>query len=129
MLVKVSCKKCGESAKLDVGDMSKGDVEALLTKQKTFNCFGNHVELCSPINYWTIDWNETESGHALSEEEFVKQLQNSHGKVYSKCELQEEYEVIGFKYSLCVTKHKQSGETVEFDFIHSPKGARYYFQF
>lgn len=64
MHVDVSCKKCGERRRVDVGTPSDGDrdghrrlVTERLTHQASFQCFGGHFELRPALpEFWEIHW-------------------------------------------------------------------------
>jgi hypothetical protein len=126
-LLKVTCRKCGESTKLDTCDKSREEVEKWLKKDDDgFQCFGNHVEFGSRADYWTIDWNSEEEGHAPTEEDFLAELKSKYSEVYDTQELQKFYEVVGFFYGMCTSKSKATNVEKVFDFVRSPKGTRYY---
>jgi hypothetical protein len=126
-LVKITCKKCGESTKMDIGEMTREQVEKALSNDKNgFHCFGNHVEFGNRIDYWKIDWDSVTEGSAPSEEDFISDLKSRHNEVYDKDELEHLYSVKGFMYGMCVAEHKETGKEKAFEFVHSPKGTRYY---
>jgi len=62
--VDVSCKKCGERRRIDLGTPANGDVEdhrrlitERLTHQPSFQCFGGHFELQPALpDFWEIHW-------------------------------------------------------------------------
>jgi hypothetical protein len=64
MRVDVSCRKCGQHRRLELGD--PGDrplaefihlVKERLSHQASFECFGGHVELAPPLpRFWDVDW-------------------------------------------------------------------------
>lgn len=126
-LVKIYCKKCGETSKLDTCGKSREEVEKWLNESNGgFQCFGNHVELGSRADYWTLDWNTVEEGHAPTEEEFIKDLNSKYMEVYENKEIDNFYTVKNFSFGMCVTEDKKTGEEKVFNFVHSPKGTRYY---
>ena len=64
MHVDVSCRKCGQRKRLDLGE--PGDqtpeehlhlVVERLTHRPSFECFGGHLELAPPLPaFWEIHW-------------------------------------------------------------------------
>jgi len=65
MFVDVSCKKCGQRKRLDVGAARRGQppeefVRLLLDRwshQPSFGCFGGHFELVPPVpRFWEVHW-------------------------------------------------------------------------
>ncbi len=65
MFVDVSCKKCSQRKRLDVGepraDQTREEhlrlVAERLSHQPSFGCFGGHFELSPPLpEFWTIHW-------------------------------------------------------------------------
>jgi hypothetical protein len=133
MLVNVRCTICGESSKIDIGDMTKDEVEKLLKERDTFQCFGNHVELTSPLKFWVIDWDSIHQGSAPTEEEFLNKLKSKYKEVLTTDELSERYIVKGFLYGMCTveskTEKEEWGEPVSkaFQFTQSSSGKRYYY--
>jgi hypothetical protein len=124
-LLKVSCRKCGESSRLDTCGKSREEIEKWLKQDGGFQCFGNHVEIGSRSDYWTIDWESEVEGHAPTEEEFLQELKSKFKEVYNTKELQDKYTIQGFSSGMCVVE-TENGEKKVFDFTHSPKGTRYY---
>jgi hypothetical protein len=66
MFVEISCKKCGQRKRMDIGaPPANGSVEEylhLLTERlshkPSFECFGGHFEFSPPLpQFWLIDWN------------------------------------------------------------------------
>jgi hypothetical protein len=127
MLVNCKCKKCQQTAQLDIGNKTKEEVIDCLKKQKSFQCFGHHVELTSPLDFWEIDWDSLEQGNALTEEEFVSELKKDKMIVYDTEEMKEKYDIQGFSMGMIVAIDKSSGAKLWFDFTTSPKGKRYYY--
>jgi hypothetical protein len=128
MLVSVSCQKCGETFSLDVGEATQVEVEKTMRERKGFECPGHHVELASPLDYWTIDWSTLREGGAPSEEEWLADLKSRYAEVYDTQELYDTpYEITSFCYGIPCAKHKETGESVSMDFTSSPKGKRYYY--
>jgi hypothetical protein len=128
MLVSVHCKKCDETGTLDVGNFSKEEIIKMLQKRDGFQCFGSHVELGSPIDYWEIDWNSLRDGSAPTEEQFLEDLRSKYEEVLTTKEISKKYEINGFAYGGCSATNKETGEDVGFLFTHSPKGERYYYR-
>jgi hypothetical protein len=64
MFVEVSCKKCGQRKRLDIGAPPNGDVEEhlhllreRLSHKPSFECFGGHFEFAPPLpRFWDIHW-------------------------------------------------------------------------
>ena len=65
MFVDVSCRKCGQRKRLDVGAPAPQQpleeyvrfVNDRLTHQPSFGCFGGHFELAPPLpRYWEVHW-------------------------------------------------------------------------
>jgi hypothetical protein len=126
-LVKIHCSKCGEESKLDTCGKSRKEVEKWLNEVGDgFQCFGHHVEFGSRADYWTIDWDSEEEGHAPTEEEFLAKLKSEYSEVYENQEITKFYEVVGFSYGMCSVINKATSEKKFFNFTHSPKGTRYY---
>lgn len=64
MYVDVSCRKCGQQKRMDIGAPRNDALEdhlhylkERLTHQPSFQCFGGHFELSAPLpNFWDIHW-------------------------------------------------------------------------
>ena len=65
MKIDVSCKKCGQSKRLDIGKPAAGQALAdylrllhdRLTHRPSFECFGGHFELEPPMpRFWDVAW-------------------------------------------------------------------------
>ena len=65
MFVDVSCKKCGNRKRLDVGQPQPHQplqeylrlVLDRLSHQPSFACFGGHFELAPPVpGFWDVHW-------------------------------------------------------------------------
>jgi hypothetical protein len=62
--VDVSCRKCGQRRRLDLGEPSDGAVDDFLhlvverlSHQPSFECFGGHLEVSPPLpRFWSIHW-------------------------------------------------------------------------
>lgn len=126
-MINFTCKKCGGTYKLDIGDKTREEVEASLRKQETFECPGHHFELTNPLNFWTLDWESLTESEKITEEKWLQDLKSKYKEVYNKQELGEKHEDIHFSYGFCITTNKETGEKAVFDFATSPEGTRYYF--
>jgi len=124
-LMDVHCKTCGNDFHLDIGDMTFEETHELLEKRESFHCdAGNHMELSSPVFHWVLG--KIHEGSAPTEEEWYKTMTDRHGHLISTDELREKFEVTGFAFGACMAKVKVTGQEICLDFIHSPKGERYY---
>ncbi len=64
MRVDVSCVKCEQRHRVDLGDPGGRSVEEFLhlvserlSHKPSFQCFGGHLELAPPLpRFWTIHW-------------------------------------------------------------------------
>ena len=64
MRVDVSCTKCGQRRRLDLGDPGDTPPEQFiplvierLSHRPSFECFGGHLELAPPLpRFWQIHW-------------------------------------------------------------------------
>ncbi|HUI26233.1 MAG TPA: hypothetical protein VL403_09140 [Candidatus Kryptonia bacterium] len=64
MHVDVSCKKCGERRRIDVGepgDQAIAEYVRLLNDRlmhrPSFECFGGHLEVVPPVpQFWVVHW-------------------------------------------------------------------------
>jgi hypothetical protein len=64
MRVDVTCKKCSQRQRLDLGDPGAtpvGEFLHLVTERlshrPSFECFGGHLELAPPLpRYWILHW-------------------------------------------------------------------------
>lgn len=64
MRVDISCQKCGNRSRQDLGDPGNTPIEEylhLLTERlshkPSFECFGGHLELAPPLpSFWVIHW-------------------------------------------------------------------------
>jgi len=65
MKVDVSCKKCGQQKRLEIGQPAAGQALAdylrilhdRLTHRPSFECFGGHFELKPPMpEFWEVRW-------------------------------------------------------------------------
>lgn len=59
----------------------------------------------------------------LNQEEkaLLEELQRSYGRVWTRDELREEFEVIGFAAPIVVVKRKDTGEKGSLEFTHMPR--------
>jgi len=65
MRVDVTCRKCGQRRRLEVGEPPEGRsreeflhlLRERLSHQPSFACFGGHMELAPPLPaFWEIHW-------------------------------------------------------------------------
>ncbi|MBI4514955.1 MAG: hypothetical protein HY699_03955 [Deltaproteobacteria bacterium] len=64
MRVDVTCKKCRDRRRLDVGDPGSQPLEEYvrllndrLRHRPSFECFGGHLEVAPPVpDFWEIHW-------------------------------------------------------------------------
>jgi hypothetical protein len=64
MRVDISCKKCGQRQRLEIGAPTTEKVEEYLhllrerlSHKPSFECFGGHFEFSSPLpQFWDIHW-------------------------------------------------------------------------
>ncbi|HYC22602.1 MAG TPA: hypothetical protein VEI94_07860 [Candidatus Bathyarchaeia archaeon] len=65
MKVDVSCKKCGQSKRLEIGRPAAGQsleeylhlLGERLSHRPSFECFGGHFELRPPVpEFWDVRW-------------------------------------------------------------------------
>jgi hypothetical protein len=125
-LLDIHCKKCGNDFQMDIGDKTIEEVRAILEKRDGYHCnAGNHMEFGSPLFYWVLG--ELHEGSAPTEDEWKKLATERHGHLISNDELRDKFEVTGFFFGSCMAKVKVTGQEVCLEFIHSPKGERYYY--
>jgi hypothetical protein len=125
-VVSATCKKCGQTFKLDIGTKSKQEIVEILSKRDSFECPGHHFELSSPLNYWVIDWDSVKSQNVPTDAEWKADMRKKY-KLISSDELQRDYTVTGFSSGVCVAIRKKDGEKVYLEFTNSPSGKRYYY--
>lgn len=125
-LLKAYCKKCDNHFSIDIGDKSYDEAIAIYKRQNSFHCnAGNHVELSSPLNYWTIEKDVIEKVIPTNEE-LIEKLKKDYSEVYQNKDLSEFYEVTGFSAGCCICKNKRTGEKAYFDFT-TIGNERYYY--
>lgn len=128
-LLKAKCKKCAGYVQFDIGDMGREEAESSLKSYEYWQCTaGNHIEMMSPFFLYDFDWDNLKEHKPTTEDEFCKDIKSKFKEVYSTDELQDKYIVDSFSMGKCLC-HPRNGdedELVIFDFIHSPKGKRYY---
>jgi hypothetical protein len=64
VFVDVSCRKCGQRKRIDIGLPAGTSVEEFLPllndrlrHRPSFQCFGGHFELRPPVpDFWEVDW-------------------------------------------------------------------------
>jgi hypothetical protein len=127
MLVDYKCKKCECIGTLDIGDLTREQVEAKMKEIKSFHCDpGNHMEISSPTNYWTIDWDTLREGSSMTEEQFVDYLKGKFDEVIHYEEVQKKYKILGFLGGVVAAMEIKTNNPCNLFYYHSPKGTRYY---
>jgi len=126
MLCKTTCKKCGESFKLDIGKKSIEEVKKQLSKQNGFECPGHHVELNSPMDYWVLG--EIIEGSIQSESDWLESMKKNGRILYSNDDVRELFNCTGFSMGIFCGTDKKTKERVLLDFSTSPEGNRYYYR-
>ena len=126
MLCKTTCKKCGESFKLDIGTMTKEQTIEKLSKQNRFECPGHHVELNSPMDYWVLG--EIIEGSIQSESDWLESMKKNGRILYSNDDVRELFNCTGFSMGIFCGTDKKTKERVLLDFSTSPEGNRYYYR-
>jgi len=126
MLCKTTCKKCGESFKLDIGTMTKEQTIEKLSKQNGFECPGYHAELDSPMNYWVLG--EIIEGSIQSESDWLESMKKNGRILYSNDDVRELFNCTGFSCGVFCGTDKKTKENVMLDFSSSPEGNRYYYR-
>ena len=130
MILKGTCKKCGTTIRLDIGDAKDAEeahakAREDLERWESFSCPGHHVELCGPYpNYWDTDNWELEEGHAQTEEEFLTELKSKTAEVIDSTEMHKRGVITSFCFGLPVTN-----DGINWDFTESPQGKRYYYHY
>lgn len=129
-LVKCTCKKCGETFKIDIGNLTREGVEAWLAKDTGgFQCPGMHVELGRRSDYWMLDWDSLSEDSKLSDEDWLRQLMSDKGVVWTTDELTAYFDVKSFAMGYCIAKDKTTGDDVCLSYAHAPQsGKRYYYR-
>ena len=126
MLCKTTCKKCGESFKLDIGTMTKEQTIEKLSKQNRFECPGHHVELNSPMDYWVLG--EIIEGSIQSESDWLESMKKNGRILYSNDDVRELFNCTGFSCGVFCGTDKKTKESIMLDFSSSPGGNRYYYR-
>jgi hypothetical protein len=125
-LLKAYCKKYDNHFKIDIGEKSYDEVIAIYKRQTSFHCnAGNHVELSSPLNYWTIEKEVVEKVIPTNEEKLME-LKKNYSEVYQNKDLSEFYEVSGFSAGCCICRNKATKKKAYFDFTHIGNERYYY---
>lgn len=128
MLLNVTCKKCGMSYKMDIGNRTKEETITVLKKQKTFSCKpGHHEEISSPVNFLTFG--EIETGSAPTDDEWLSEQTKNGTVLMATDQVREKYTCTGFSAGLFVgyRNDDKTRKTVYLDYTHSPSGKRYYY--
>lgn len=126
-IVSCTCKKCGETFKLNINNATREEIESGFMKQDGFQCPGHHVELGPREDCWTIDWDSLRKDHVPSEEEWLEKLKNQNQGVWDTKSVQEFFKIQGFFGGACIAINKETGQEVCLDYVHSPDGVRYYY--
>lgn len=121
MFLKGNCRKCGETIKMDIGDMTRDEAIAALKEWKMFSCPGHHVEICPPYpHFWNLDEWELIEGHCMTEDEFLSDLKTKYKDVRDTEGMAGLID--GFSYGFPMTNDGKC-----WDFCQSPKGKRWYY--
>lgn len=126
--VEAHCRKCDETFKISIGELSAEDARANLEAQATTNCPGHHVELSGPSNYWEIDWTDIkDNGKApMTDEEWLAGYTDKFEHVVDTAGLGGVVDkVVGFAAGFCHVR--RNGVDEYLDYANSPSGKRYYF--
>lgn len=130
MLIKYKCKKCEKEGFFDIGNLDKLEAMAILKKQygNGFECtVGNHYEIGSIFDFYTVDWDNPIEGASMTEEQFIQGLKETFLEVYTTAQLQERYNVEGFLSGQCLVSEKENEEIQKIMLYYSsPEGKRYY---
>jgi len=124
--VKFTCKKCGINSKIDIGTMTKEQAIEALSKWEFFECPGHHVEGCSPLNFWEIDWSSIEEKEAETIEAWKERMTKSHGQLYDHDQVSESFTITGFAMGNAYGTEKATGKDIWLDFAKGPDNRRYY---
>jgi hypothetical protein len=127
-MVNFTCRKCGGTYKLDIGNASREEVIAKLKKWEGFECPGHHVELCSPLDFWKIDWSSLQTDKVPTEEEWLEEAKKKLGgkELLTMRQVTEKFTVLGFLEGMCSVSDKESHENHFLNYSTSPSGERYY---
>jgi hypothetical protein len=129
MLVSVKCNVCGNTGKLDIGDIPVEKVKEGMKSKDFGHCyFGNHVELGKQSDYYEILDDTLEEGKAPTDEEWLTDLKNRVGEVWDTDELQQKFTVESFSYGMCCARDKETQTDCYLAFTSSPSGKRYYYK-
>lgn len=52
---------------------------------------------------------------------FREELEAKHGQTWDTTQLQQDFEVLGFSYGICVVRRKSDGQRGSLEFSHSPR--------
>lgn len=134
-VVTATCKTCGTSFRIDVGDLSMEEVANRLDQRSGgFECPGQHVELDAPSRHWTLDWSTLhDAEEPISNEDYGRQLISEYGKenvfYVGEPELGEKLG-IPILQSIQGLSHKGFGEFADdkhwYSRRDSPQGCRFY---
>ena len=130
-MVKTTCRKCNETFTLNIGENTLDEAIEMLKQTKGFECTaGHHIELGSPMDYWTIHPETIYEAQPMTDQDWLERLKATveSGKVWDTQELARDYEISGFSAGLCIAKDRTTREEVCFDHGASPSGKRYYWR-
>ncbi len=130
-MVKATCRKCKETFTLNISENTLDEAISLLKQAKGFECTaGHHVELGSPMDYWTIHPETVYEAEPMTHEEWLARLKTTvaKGAVWDTQELARDFEITGFTAGLCIGRDRKTREEVCFDYGASPSGKRYYWR-
>lgn len=124
MMLKGTCKGCGCTIKLDIGNKTLDEVKESLGKQDGFSCPGHHVELNSPYpHYWNIDEWELIEGSAPTDEEVLAELKKKFVEVIDTEEMTNRHIITGFSSGYPITNDGNN-----WNFTTAPSGKRFYYR-
>jgi len=95
----------------------------MLKQTNGFECTaGHHVELGSPVDYWTIHPETISEAEPMTDEVWLERLKANvaNGTVWTTQELARDFEIEGFTAGICVGRDRKTREEVCFDFGASP---------
>ena len=130
-MVKATCRECGETFTLNIGDNTLDDAIEMLKQTKGFECTaGHHVELGSPTDYWIIHSETIHEADPMTDEDWLAKLKATvvNGTVWDTQELARDFDITGFSAGFCFGRDKKTLEKVCFDYGASPSGKRYYWR-
>jgi len=130
-MVKATCRKCKETFTLNIGENTLDEAIEMLKQQQGFECTaGHHVELGSPMDYWTIHPETMYEAEPPTDEDWLAKLKATlaNGTVWDTQELARDFEITSFSSGLCFGKDRKTTEQACFTYGASPSGKRYYWR-